>query len=911
MSIVALALLLLLIQSSVPALAATIWVSPSSGLSWTSGTCDDEGFPCGITADTLIITEPTTVKFVAGSGAALDYPNAGLIRFDNNGDSSNVLILDSPNGEAKNVSLTIESGETGSPVFGSVTVNGAFTRSSFKFTRLNALTFQSVTFKDVVTVSKAVSTITLDEVTWSVSNAIQTPFANTSVPLMINCTDVSETKTDITIELKEMLATCFMAPSSSNPSSRSCPGLFQVLSLSPSEYEAATYPPPRISMTAGEASTGDTEIVDFSTFLFVDFANNDSDFVGWAQPIAYSFQRNFIFDHTSLVEPAVRMTSVGLVRRPIFAFPQVTSIADSSFTCTMCSIQALGDNSLVTPSLLGMASGANWTSSASQVIFSGSYASGVSLFISSPSVDLYIMNARFEDCHVSVSSLNTVFLQLSAFQAVSLTGLANPLSRAFFQMASPKSLVIQSCSFIDLNGVANPTPNLLLVNVSNSFSSSPPSTSAQYYADKPTMIVDRLAVGRSASVGSSAGNITLAGWTIVRQAVGCYLGENDISAYKRFSANDGTDLVESNQMPCLLGFSRDGSTAVPPAIPLDNLLTVEGEVVFDNVQLASSLSTFQYKLKNVSSVTGSFFIHTVDGLYPFTDVAAADPANPINSSSPAISILWADSSSSPPSSTTPINIPVYTYRNKTLHNPIPHFNSELSDDRLIGFISRRSATASSPQGMYYSPAAPRECQLPKPQPLSSFDCQNGVWVSNATAIPAGGSLVVAGPILVVGNLNVSNATFIGMNTSIEVRGCANLPTTVFITLTPADITLLRNNKEYLATLISSSCNASSTYQGELHITTDGLNVKPCERVAGTIKADGTALTGLFTFDSSKCGSSSSKVWWIVLVSVIGGVLLLVLILALVFTQVPAARRCIRPYTTREENRKSGASRITN
>ena len=885
LSLIALALL----AQVHPTLGAIIWVHPSGFGDWTTADCTDPESPCGQSNSVLNVEESTTVNFHSGT-----YTNKfqfHLTSVSNGGTNNSPLTLNT-SGVVDNLQVEVTSGDTANPVSGDVIVAGNYSVAIFSFTRLDSLTLRSANFEQVAMNTKAVATISLSQVDWIANAEISAFGGATSVPITIECSEFTDTLTDVTVRLAQVHAECNQR--AGPPSDRNCTGFLHVLSATLEDYLTLEYIP---SITINKNSGDTADFIDFSTFLYTDFTAPATDPIEWAQPVYYDLRAPFSFNHRSqsVVEVAtITWDSTGPLRRPLFPLSHMTSVAQSSFNCEGCIIETLPETNLP---LLGMSSGANWTSSASALSFTNAELKGVSMIISSPNVKLVLVGTDLIDCHISASSLLSISLRDTDFRTETLSSLQNPLSRAFCQIASPRSITIQNCQFIG-GSTATLAPNLLLVNASISLSTALPSTSSQYYSNMPTMTVDRLAVGYSPSAGpaASASSTTLYGWNIVRQTVHCYLGNGDISSFQRYSATGS-----QNPLPCILAFGSDGSTSsTPRSIPLDNLLTLEGSVVFEDVQLAS-LRNLQYKLKSVSSSTGISFLHAMGALYAFTDTTAADSTGTVNSSSPAVSVVWADSAS-PPLAPPRINIPLYTYKGMTRHNPIPRVNAELSDLNFSISVQRLStAGASSQQGMYFSTAEPLKCPEPRPQPTTSFTCQNGVWVSNSTDVTTGGTIVVAGPILIPGNFNISNITFIGMNTSIEVRGCANLPTTIFITLTPADILLLRNNKEYLATLISSRCNATSGYQGDIHVSTDRSNIKSCERVTGSVKADGSTLTGLFTLDSSKC---SSNLWWIVLVSVLGGVILLITILALIFTQVPAARRCVRPYTVREEIKKA-------
>lgn len=188
------------------------------------------------------------------------------------------------------------------------------------------------------------------------------------------------------------------------------------------------------------------------------------------------------------------------------------------------------------------------------------------------------------------------------------------------------------------------------------------------------------------------------------------------------------------------------------------------------------------------------------------------------------------------------------------------------------------------------------CSSPKPQPQDLFVCIGTVWT---LVNPAGGDpstpvppIVLGAPVVVQGNFTPSELTFIGLSATINVDGCVSLPEKVTITLTPGEIEELQKNKEKYATLIASRCATN----GRVNININSnKKIRKCERVTGTLESNGNTLRAVFKLNSSKCNT-----WWIILVAVVGAVVLIAIILALVFTLVPAARNCIRPYHKRNK-----------
>lgn len=212
-----------------------------------------------------------------------------------------------------------------------------------------------------------------------------------------------------------------------------------------------------------------------------------------------------------------------------------------------------------------------------------------------------------------------------------------------------------------------------------------------------------------------------------------------------------------------------------------------------------------------------------------------------------------------------------------------------------GLVNFQSASA-TPAVPTSPPPTSNGCG-PEPLPKGLFDCQNGTWVSNSSIGSGNGTVVISTPVVIRGNLTVGSIEFLGLNTTIDVVGCASLPSQVTVTLTVAEYEALKRNGTRYADLIKSLCTESNGLS--VNIEVNSASKKKCEKVKATLESNGQVMTGVFKIDSSQC-----NIWWIVLVSVLGGVVLIVIALVLIFTLVPAARECIRPYVKRKHTRTS-------
>ena len=150
-----------------------------------------------------------------------------------------------------------------------------------------------------------------------------------------------------------------------------------------------------------------------------------------------------------------------------------------------------------------------------------------------------------------------------------------------------------------------------------------------------------------------------------------------------------------------------------------------------------------------------------------------------------------------------------------------------------------------------------------------------------------------GVIIINGNFTASTVIFQDSNTTLYIRGCANISS---ITLELDSTT--PSGRRVLIKQSGQNC----TSLANIPFTTTG-GQSSCKKVtAKTESSDGSTLSVLFQINDSGCNTK-----WIILGAVLGGVVLITVIaLILIFTLVPKARSCIRPYSKRNG---SGAKNV--
>jgi hypothetical protein len=187
------------------------------------------------------------------------------------------------------------------------------------------------------------------------------------------------------------------------------------------------------------------------------------------------------------------------------------------------------------------------------------------------------------------------------------------------------------------------------------------------------------------------------------------------------------------------------------------------------------------------------------------------------------------------------------------------------------------------------------CTLPQP---TNFVCVDGTWTSIST-IHEPTITIPNAPVVIIGDLDVPAITFGGLGSSIQVfNGCATVGS-VTISLTEEEIESLEKSSSQTSgrqiALISQPSNCT-TFASGIPISVKALD-KSCKKVTAKSVADASTgqLSAIFSVNSSWCSNR-----WIILGCVLGGVLIVVLVLALVFTRSKKARECIRPYSKRGE-----------
>lgn len=223
-------------------------------------------------------------------------------------------------------------------------------------------------------------------------------------------------------------------------------------------------------------------------------------------------------------------------------------------------------------------------------------------------------------------------------------------------------------------------------------------------------------------------------------------------------------------------------------------------------------------------------------------------------------------------------------------NPVP---GALFQCSLLNTTAERKCMKKYPPTCFGLTQYPSEsCPLAS-QPSPQFECRNNMWVSTSSVITPSIIIPTIGSpqtVLVEGNVESSSIVFNGFGTTLIINGCANNLTTITVTLTPEQLKDIgKQTTQELLVLANITCNVDTLAHVQLDSKVTGSS---CRKVKATKATSNGQLSGIFAVDSSGCNR-----WWIILVSVICGLLVIAVVIVVLFVIfVPKVRIAFRPYS---------------
>lgn len=200
-----------------------------------------------------------------------------------------------------------------------------------------------------------------------------------------------------------------------------------------------------------------------------------------------------------------------------------------------------------------------------------------------------------------------------------------------------------------------------------------------------------------------------------------------------------------------------------------------------------------------------------------------------------------------------------------------------------------------------SPSNP--CTTPEPTPRGAYYCDptTDTWYAPGN-VTTNETIIIYGPTIIQGNLTFGGniITLFGNRSSLIIESCmtseGNKTLTVGFTPDSGDDVTGR-----LKQLIAANCS-NVDLSNSILILKSPPNKKRCETIEFTKSSASTptSLSGILNMTQSNC-----NLWWIVLISVIAGVLVLVLVtIVLLATFNKRCKQCIRPFWARSQAKNS-------
>lgn len=186
-----------------------------------------------------------------------------------------------------------------------------------------------------------------------------------------------------------------------------------------------------------------------------------------------------------------------------------------------------------------------------------------------------------------------------------------------------------------------------------------------------------------------------------------------------------------------------------------------------------------------------------------------------------------------------------------------------------------------PQAVPSTP--PSGCSIAT-RPSTAFVCIDGTWTFQGTlnttvlTIPSGATQTV-----ILGNVTSTSVVINGLGSTIVVYGCATNLSLITVELTPEELKQIGSTGRTQTLISTDPSQCSSTSLGTVAVATH-VTGKTCRKVSTKTIESGGTVSGLFVVSSSGC-----NVWWIILVAVVGGVLILAAAIAVAITCVQKQR----------------------
>ena len=164
-----------------------------------------------------------------------------------------------------------------------------------------------------------------------------------------------------------------------------------------------------------------------------------------------------------------------------------------------------------------------------------------------------------------------------------------------------------------------------------------------------------------------------------------------------------------------------------------------------------------------------------------------------------------------------------------------------------------------------------------------------------------GDILLTSPVLIEGNVTIPASTTIqiplgslsGSGSFLKINGCASIDGSINVTLSAEDLELIEQQGGSIdVSLIEAKC-------GIVNGKVNAVGPKSCKKVSSSQTTSNDSEGGYTLGATFRVNSNGCRLWWIVLVSVVGGLIVLAVVVILLVTLTPL-KHIIRPHAKRAE-----------
>ena len=197
----------------------------------------------------------------------------------------------------------------------------------------------------------------------------------------------------------------------------------------------------------------------------------------------------------------------------------------------------------------------------------------------------------------------------------------------------------------------------------------------------------------------------------------------------------------------------------------------------------------------------------------------------------------------------------------------------------------------------------KTCPFPSPGPL--FTCLDGAWISYDSVDVGTLSLPRSSVTIIQGNLTTSSLIIASATSNISVTGCTatseGTVTPITVTLEQEDLDeIIRRGGKLTTVLLQQSSECSAI--GASVVNVDTRAIKSCKKIETNKISSSSTISMAFRVSNNGCNT-----WWIILVSVVCGVIILAIVVVVILAIVwRPFREKIRPFSRKRQGTSMAA-----